>query len=105
MIIDSHCHAGKGDGDTGPEGREAPLGTYLRRARAAGIDRSVLGGTFVSNYLDANRYVARGAARIPGRFIPFAIVHPLRDRGRIMAMVEHAVTRWGFQGIKVHKHD
>jgi uncharacterized protein len=105
MIIDSHCHAGRGDGASGPEGADAPLGRYLRRASAAGIDKSVLIGTFVRDYMEANAYLARVAARHPARFIPFAIVHPERDRGRIEKMVAHAVEQWGFRGIKVHMHD
>ena len=32
MIIDCHCHAGKGDGLTGPWDTRAPLDRYLRRA-------------------------------------------------------------------------
>ena len=32
MIIDSHCHAGKGDGLTGPWDTAAPLDKYLVRA-------------------------------------------------------------------------
>jgi hypothetical protein len=42
MIIDSHCHAGKGDGLTAPADTSAPLEQYLIRARAAGIDRTVI---------------------------------------------------------------
>ena len=38
MIIDCHCHAGKGDGLTGPWDTAAPLEAYLRRAAKAGID-------------------------------------------------------------------
>ena len=32
MIIDCHCHAGKGDGLTGPWDTAAPLEKYLRWA-------------------------------------------------------------------------
>ena len=32
MIIDAHCHAGKGDLLTGPWDTDAPLGLYLKRA-------------------------------------------------------------------------
>ena len=41
MIIDCHCHAGKGDGLTGPWDTSAPLEHYLRRAAEAGIERTV----------------------------------------------------------------
>lgn len=105
MIIDSHCHAGKGDGLTGPWDTAAPLRKYLQRASTAGIDRTVLFAAFHSNYALANREVARIVASRPERFYGFAFVHPERDRGRVFAMVKVAVERYGFLGIKVHRHD
>ncbi|MCU1349294.1 MAG: amidohydrolase, partial [Acidobacteria bacterium] len=42
MIIDGHCHAGRGDGLTGPWDTTAPLEEYLQRAAAAGIERTVV---------------------------------------------------------------
>ena len=41
MIIDSHCHAGKGDRMTAPWNTDAPTAAYLRRARAAGLDKTL----------------------------------------------------------------
>lgn len=103
MIVDCHCHAGKGDGLTGPWDTEAPLGAYLRRARAAGIDKTVIFPAFGGDYARANAALARIAARHPGRLLCFALVHPMRDAGRIREMVDRAVTEWGFLGIKVHR--
>ena len=54
MIIDCHVHAGTGDGLTGPWDTRADLARYLQRARAAGIDRSVLFAAFHSDYAIAN---------------------------------------------------
>ncbi len=105
MIIDAHCHAGKGDGLTGPWDTAAPLDRYIRRAAAAGIDRTVLFAAFHSDYRRANREVARIVRRRPRRFIGFAFVHPERDRGRVAAMVREAVERLGLRGLKVHRHD
>ncbi|MGH9841166.1 MAG: amidohydrolase family protein [Blastocatellia bacterium] len=105
MIIDCHCHAGKGDGLTGPWDTAAPLDQYLRRAARAGIDRTVLLAAFHSDYAVANREVARIVASRPDRFYGFAFVNPERDSGRVAAMVEDAVARYGFRGIKVHRHD
>lgn len=105
MIIDCHCHAGKGDGLTGPWDTAAPLGKYLARAARAGIHRTVLFAAFHSNYLLANREVARIVARRPDRFCGFAFVHPVRDRNRVFALVEEAVVEHGFVGIKVHRYD
>ncbi len=105
MIIDCHCHAGKGDGLTGPWDTAAPLQKYRRRASTAGINRTVLFPAFHSDYAVANREVARIVASRPDRFYGFAFVHPDRDRGRVFAMVRVAVEQYGFRGIKVHRYD
>ena len=105
MIIDCHCHAGKGDGLTGPWDTNAPLEQYLPRAAKAGIDRTVLFAAFHSNYAVANREVARIVASRPDRFYGFAFVHPRQDRGRVFDLVRVAVEHYGFVGIKVHRHD
>lgn len=105
MIIDCHCHAGPGDGLTGPWDTRAPLKKYLRRAARAGIGRTVLFAAFHSDYAAANREVARIVANRPDRFYGFAFIHPQRDRGRVRAMIKTAVERYGFCGIKVHRYD
>ena len=46
MIIDCHCHAGKGDGLTGPWDTAAPLEKYLRWAGRAGIGRTAIFAAF-----------------------------------------------------------
>ncbi len=102
MIIDCHCHAGKGDLLTAPWNTDAPLGPYLRRARAAGIDKTIVFPAFHTDYAQANRELARIIARNPRRLIGFAFIHAGRDTGRVFEMVREAVTQWGFRGIKVH---
>jgi predicted TIM-barrel fold metal-dependent hydrolase len=105
MIIDCHCHAGPGDGLSGPWDTTAPLGPYLAQARAAGIDATVFFAVFHSDYAVANRAVARIVADDPHRRMGFTFVHAARDRGRIEALVAEGVERHGFRGIKVHRHD
>ncbi len=105
MIIDSHCHAGKGDGLTGPWDTAALLEKYLRRASRAGITRTVLFAAFHSDYAIANREVARIVASRPDRFLGFAFVNAARDRGRVMKLVRQAVEEFGFVGIKLHRYD
>jgi predicted TIM-barrel fold metal-dependent hydrolase len=105
MIIDCHCHAGQGDRMTAPWNTVAPLDHYLRRAQAAGIDRTVVFAPFHSDYERANQQVARIVARNPRRLIGFAFVHARRDAGRIFELVHRAVARYRFRGIKVHGHD
>jgi predicted TIM-barrel fold metal-dependent hydrolase len=104
-IIDCHCHAGKGDGLTGPWDTAAPLTDYLRWAGAAGINRTVLFATFHSDYAAANRAVARIVASRPDRFYGFAFIHAQRDHGRVAALVREAVESYGFVGLKVHRYD
>jgi uncharacterized protein len=101
MIVDCHCHAGKGDRMTAPWNTDAPIVPYLRRARRAGIDKTVVFAPFHSNYDEANQQVARIVARFPRRLIGFAFVHASRDAGRIFKMVDRA-RKWGFRGIKCH---
>lgn len=105
MIIDTHCHAGTGDGLMGPWDTRASLDKYVRWATEAGIDRTVLLAAFHSDYAVANREVARIVGTQPERFYGFAFIHAERDRGRVYALVKIAVERYGFLGIKVHRHD
>jgi hypothetical protein len=105
MIIHCHCHAGKGDLLTGPWSTDAPIELYLKRAKAAGINKTVFFSPFHSNYQQANANTARIIAKYPGRFIGFAFVHAGRDRGRIYQLVEQTIDRWGFCGIKAHRSD
>jgi len=105
MIIDCHCHAGKGDGLTGPWDTAAPLGKYMRWASRAGIHRTVLFAAFHSDYRIANREVARVVASQPNRFYGMAFVHAARDRGRVHSLVKTAIEDYGFIGIKVHRYD
>jgi predicted TIM-barrel fold metal-dependent hydrolase len=105
MIIDCHCHAGKGDGLTGPWDTDASLDRYLDRAARAGIHRTVLFPAFHSDYAIANRELAQIVASQPNRFYGFAFVHCGRDRGRVKDLVRVAVEEYGFVGIKVHRYD
>jgi predicted TIM-barrel fold metal-dependent hydrolase len=102
VIVDCHCHAGKGDLLTAPWNSDAHIEPYLRRARRAGIDKTIVFPAFHTDYAVANAELARVVARYPSRLIGFAFVHASRDAGRIFQMVERAVTRWRFRGIKVH---
>jgi predicted TIM-barrel fold metal-dependent hydrolase len=105
VIIDAHCHAGQGDLLTAPWNTNAPLTKYMRRARRAKIDRTVLVPVFHSDYTIANAALARIVAHDPKRLIGFAFVHPKRDAGRVLKMISKAVCQWNFKGIKVHGID
>lgn len=105
LVIDSHCHAGPGDGFTGPWDSAAPLGRYLGRCDEAGIGRSNLFAAFHTDYGLANEEVGRIVAGRPDRFSGFAFVHAERDRGRVTSIIRRAVEGLGFCGIKVHRQD
>lgn len=105
MILDCHCHAGTGDKMTAPWNTIAPLKAYLRRAGAAGIDKTVVIPAFHSDYNVANDELGRIIARHPDRLVGFAFVHAHRDAGRIRQMIGRALKEWRCRGIKVHGFD
>jgi len=105
MIIDFHCHAGRGDQLTAPWNTIAPLEAYLRRSRRAGIDRTVVFPTFHTDYRLANRELAGIVARWAPRLIGFAMVNAKSDAGRVHEIVGEAVRDFGFRGLKVHGHE
>src|SRR5258705_60792 len=95
VVVDCHCHAGDGDGFTGPWDTSAPLEPYLERARAAGIAHTFIFPAFHSDYAAANEQVAGIVQMNPQRLSGLAFVHAARDRGRIAAMVSRAVNTHG----------
>jgi uncharacterized protein len=105
LIIDCHCHAGRGDALTAPWNTDAPLEAYLRRARKAGITHTIVFPAFHSDYVVANRELAWLVAARRDRLIGFAMVHCGRDAGRIGEMLQEAVRHFGFRGVKVHGHE
>ncbi len=104
-IFDCHCHAGEGDGFTGPWNTKAPLKKFMSWSREAGISKTILFPAFHTNYAKANFEVAKIVHRNPNRFTGFAFIHALRDQGNVMQMVGTAVDQYGFKGLKVHQHD
>jgi len=105
FIIDAHCHAGTGDGLTGPWDTRAALRKFLKWSQNAGITKTNLFAAFNSNYAAANAEVAAIVNANPERFFGFAFIHPANDKGRVFAMVRKAVLEYRFCGIKVHRHD
>jgi len=105
MIIDCHCHAGKGDGFRGPWDTEARIEPHLKRARAAGIDKTIVFPVFNSDYAAANARLAKIVRYYPDELIGFAAINPGRDAGRVEYMVQRAVEDYGFRGLKIHGLD
>lgn len=104
-IIDCHCHAGKGDGLTGPWDTDAPLRDFMQWATEAGIQQVNLFSAFHSDYAVANTNVAKIVGQNPEKLYGFAFVHAARDAGRIKTMVGKAINDYGFCGIKAHRYD
>lgn len=105
LIIDAHCHVGKGDGLTGPWDTDASLRNYIRWANEYGISKTVLFAAFHSDYSHANQEVAKIVGLNRSRFYGFAFVHAIRDAGRIFSIIQKAVSLYKFCGIKVHRYD
>lgn len=107
MLIDFHCHVWRGDLVDQAWAGGAPLLVYLRRARAAGIARTVVFSHHRENadYETGNAEVARIVARFPGRLTGFAFVDARQPARRIFASVDWAVKEFGFCGIKAHGVD
>ncbi len=105
LIIDSHCHAGKGDGLIGPWDTNAPLKDYLQWCTDAGIIKTVLFAAFHSDYAKANYEVAKIVNSNRHRFYGYAFLNAIANKGRIFRMVKTAVEEYGFCGIKVHRYD
>ncbi len=105
LIIDSHCHAGKGDGLTGPWDTSAPLRDFMKWTAEAGIHKTNLFAAFNSNYAVANKGVAKITLSDPSRFYGYIFLDARRDQGRIFEMVKTGVEKYKFCGIKVHRHD
>jgi predicted TIM-barrel fold metal-dependent hydrolase len=105
MIIDCHCHTGRADLIDQSWTNGAPMLAYLRRARAAGISKTVVFSQLRGDYNAGNEEVARIVARFPERLIGFVFVDARRDAGHIFGMVDRAVRKHAFRGIKVHGID
>jgi len=105
VIVDCHCHAGSGDGFQGPWDTEARIEPHLARARAAGIERTVVFPVFNSDYAAANKRLSRIVRAFADELIGFAAVHPARDAGRIASVLGRAVEEYGFKGVKIHGFD
>lgn len=103
-VIDSHVHLGFGTVPLGSGDALEDLRCWRRRATAAGVRRAVLMAAPVGDYGEANRLVARVARREPDRWLWYAFVNAVADRGRVEDVVA-AAHRRGACGLKVHWSD
>jgi predicted TIM-barrel fold metal-dependent hydrolase len=103
LIIDCHCHSGKGEAMTAPWTSYADPQVTLRRAAEAGIDKTVIFPIHNPTYEKANREIAGLVARYPDRFIGFAKHDPETEAGKVRRLLTQEVREMGLKGLKLHK--
>jgi predicted TIM-barrel fold metal-dependent hydrolase len=103
LIIDAHCHAGKGEAMTAPWTSYADPQVTLRRAAEAGIDKTVIFPIHNPTYEKANQEIAGLVAKYSDRFIGFAKHDPETEAGTIHRMLIKEVREMGLKGLKLHK--
>jgi predicted TIM-barrel fold metal-dependent hydrolase len=103
LVIDAHCHAGKGEAMSAPWTSYADPEVTLRRAGQAGIDRTVIFPIENPTYERANEEIARLVEKHPGKFIGFAKHDPVAEAGKIERLLTREVKQLGLKGLKLHK--
>jgi hypothetical protein len=108
IVIDAHCHAGKGMNYGKNDPPSDPWTTYndpmwtLRRADEAGIDKTIIFPINNKTYEAANEEIASYVRRWPDRFIGFAKHDGKTEAGRIQDMLRREVRELGLRGLKLH---
>jgi predicted TIM-barrel fold metal-dependent hydrolase len=107
-IIDAHCHAGRGHNYASNDPKSDPWTTYndpawtLRRARQAGIDKTIIFPINNATYREANEEIASYVRRWPDKFIGFAKHDSRTEAGKIRKMLLREVRELGLSGLKLH---
>jgi uncharacterized protein len=103
LIIDAHCHAGKGEAMDAPWSSFADPEVTLRRAAEAGIDKTIIFPINNPTYEKANEELAAIVRRYPGKLIGFAKHDPVSEAGKIRRLLMHEVQDLGLRGLKLHQ--
>lgn len=103
LVIDAHCHAGRGEAMSAPWTTKADVEITLRHMAEAGIDRTIIFPINNADYERPNREIAEICARYPDKFIGFAKHDPQSEAGRIRAMLRREVESLGLKGLKLHR--
>jgi predicted TIM-barrel fold metal-dependent hydrolase len=103
LVIDAHCHAGRGTAMSAPWTTRADPEVTLRHMAEAGIDRTVIFPINNAEYEKPNQEVAEVCGRYPGKFIGFAKHEPQAEAGRIAGMLRREVESLGLKGLKLHR--
>ena len=108
IVIDAHCHAGKGMNYGKGDELSDPWTTYndprwtLTRAAEVGIDKTIIFPINNTTYKDANEEIASYVKRWPDKFIGFAKHDAKTEAGNIRNMLRHEVLQLGLRGLKLH---
>jgi hypothetical protein len=103
LVIDAHCHAGRGTAMSAPWTTQADVEVTLRHMAEAGIDRTVLFPINNVDYERPNQEIAEICERHAGRFIGFAKHDPQAEAGRIRGLLKREVEGLGLKGLKLHR--
>ncbi|MBI3694272.1 MAG: amidohydrolase family protein, partial [Acidobacteria bacterium] len=103
LIVDAHCHAGRGTALSAPWTTRADVDITLRHMAEAGIDRTVLFPINNTEYEKPNQEIAEICGRYPGKFFGFAKHDPQTEAGKIPALLRREVRSLGLKGLKLHK--
>jgi uncharacterized protein len=103
LVIDAHCHVGRGEAMSAPWTTRADLEITLRHMAEAGIDRSVIFPINNPSYEKPNQEIAEICRRYPGKFIGFAKHDSQTEEGRIRSLLKHEVGTLGLKGLKLHR--
>ena len=103
LIIDAHCHAGRGQAMSAPWTTRADPEITLRHMAEAGIDRTVIFPINNTEYEKPNQEIAEICGRYPGKFIGFAKHDPQAEAGRIRSLLRREVESLGLKGLKLHR--
>lgn len=91
LVIDAHCHAGRGEAMSAPWSTRADPEITLRHMEEAGIDRTIIFPINNAAYEKPNEEVAGICGKHPRKFIGFAKHDPQTEAGRIRAMLKREV--------------
>jgi len=103
LIIDAHCHAGKGTEMSAPWTTYADPKVTLQRAMEAGIDKTIIFPINNPTFEKANLEIAEFVKQYPGKFIGFAKHDPVRETGKIKELLTYEVRQLGLKGLKLHQ--
>jgi predicted TIM-barrel fold metal-dependent hydrolase len=108
LVIDCHCHAGKGLNYGKDEATTDPWTTYndpkwtMRQAAEVGIDKSIIFPINNTTYAEANEEIAGYVRQYPDRLIGFAKHDPKTEAGKIRLLLTREVRELGLKGLKLH---